>query len=211
MRTIGFCAGVLAVMAARVPAHADPGDSCTIQVIGGVSATEKIVEPPSKPGVDRDPRKGPHVTGGTAYWMTDTQLNSSNAELKRVTGNKMQLDRDDPLALLTVGCNNEDVTFMLSPAQKSKRANVPFKPGRYRLAEERAAKPGDFTALLYLIEKGEPKAFTLSGSGQLELTQMDARGVAGKFSFPVKESFGTRTATVTGTISVKCKGTACKP
>lgn len=209
MRKIGFCAGVLAVIAAGAPAHADPGDSCTIQVTGGVSATAKIVEPPSKAGVDAT--KGPRVTGGTAYWMTDTQLNSSNAELKKATGNKMQLDRDDPLALLTLGCNNQDVTFMLSPAQKSKRANVPFKPGRYRLAEERAAKPGDFTVALYLTEKGEPKAFGVSGAGQLELTQMDARGVAGKFSFPVKESFGTRTATVTGAISVKCKGTACKP
>jgi len=211
MKTLGFCAGVLGVMAVGVAAHADPGDSCTIQVTGGVAVTAKILEPPSKPGVDRDPMKGPHVTGGTAYWMTDTQLNKSNAELKQVTGNKMQVDRDDALALLTLGCQSEDVTFMLSPAQKSKRANVPFKPGRYRLVEERAAKPGDFTVALYLIEKGEPKPFAVSGPGQLELTQMDARGVAGKFSFPVKESFGTRTANVTGSIALKCKGTACKP
>ena len=212
MKTIGICAGVIAVMAARVPAHADPGDSCTIQATGGVAVTAKIVEPASKPGVDADPMKGPHVSGGTAYWMTDSELKSSNAKLKQVTGNKMQVDRDDSLALLTVSCRNDDITFMLTPAQKSKRANIPFKPGRYRIADQRAAKPGDFTVALYLTDKGESKAFGLSSPGQLELTQLDARGVTGKFSFPVKELYGTgTTATVTGSISLKCKGTACKP
>jgi hypothetical protein len=116
----------IAPVSTRGPCTAS-ATGCTVQATGGVAVTAKIVEPPRKPGVDADPMKGPHVSGGTAYWMTDTEL-SSNVELKRVTGNKIQLDRDDSLALLTVSCQNDDVTFMLTPAQKSKRANIPFKP-----------------------------------------------------------------------------------
>jgi len=215
-----FVAGFI-VFAASVTAVADPGDSCSIDITGALATSAKIAEPPRKPGSDDDLMKGPHVTAGTGYWMTTAQLGAANAEVSRTTsGNKKApsgkapaqdgFSMDDPLMLLTLDCHNDNAGVTFMPAPKSKSANVPFKPGHYRIGTKDSAKPGDFLFTLNVTDKGEAKIFN-STQGQLELTQFDARGAAGKYTFTGKEWYGNRTVSVTGTFSVKCKGAACKP
>ena len=205
------------VFTISVPALADPGDSCTIDISGGLTASEKITEPPKKPGADDDIMKGPHVTGGTGYWMTTGQMAAANAEVSRATGGNKKgaaaqdgFSMDDPLMLFTLDCHNDNVSVTFMPAQKSKAANIPFKPSHYRIAAKDSAKPGDFLFTVNVTDKGEAKIFN-SSEGQLELTQFDAHGAKGKYTFTGKEWYGNRTVSVTGTFSVKCKGAACKP
>jgi hypothetical protein len=100
--------------------------------------------------------------------------------------------------------------LIFQPASGSKYANVPFKPGKYRIVS-RGAKPGDFTVMARLSSGGEKGVhLNVTEPGTLELTQFDAKALKATFSF--KAEGKDQKVSLSGTMFAPCKGSeVCKP
>jgi hypothetical protein len=148
---------------------------------------------------DPDPKQG-----GERRWH-----DPADVDRKRKVDEAMK--KDPRVVLLLITCHNATVRLTLAPSARSRYADVPFKPGRYRIARSSKAQPGDFTAVLSVASGGKPAPFEVSDEGEIELTQFDARGIKGTFSFEAKQSFGQdRSIKAAGSFSATCRGGNCE-
>jgi hypothetical protein len=121
------------------------------------------------------------------------------------------MKKDPRLMLMILACRNESVHLTFTPANHSKYANVPFKPARYSLAPDQAAKPGDFVALVSVKDGDKSTSYRAASPGRLELSQFDAHGIKGTFSFAAEQAFvkkgdTAKTVTLKGSFSFPCLG-----
>jgi hypothetical protein len=137
----------------------------------------------------------------------------SNADRERKVDEAMK--KDPRLFLLMMSCGNESVRLVFTPASGSKYANIPFKPGHYKILPGAAAKPGDLAVMPRVKDGDALKLYTLAGPGELTLSRFDAHAAVGTFTFPAKSRAtggAEKKITVAGSFSYFCKGSAsCKP
>jgi hypothetical protein len=133
----------------------------------------------------------------------------SAEELRKRVDERMK--RDPRMTPLNFGCGNSTASVTLMASPSSKYANIPHKPGKYRITPGKGSRPGDFN-VIFTASHG---VFTVSAPGKLELTQFDARGVAGTYSFPARKRSGgdpmVKHVVVTGSFNLRCKdGARCQ-
>jgi hypothetical protein len=109
-----------------------------------------------------------------------------------------------PLSVFHIDCGNKgDVNLSIWPSSDSTQKDVAFGPKTYAIKDGNVQKspgPGIFTVNLHIgKEKIMPHFTVIAPPGSLQLTQFDAKGMAGKFSFTATEDGGTRKVSVSGT------------
>jgi hypothetical protein len=201
--------------ASGAPAAADgPQDRCEVHVTGDLSMNMIATRRRSDPHAG-----GGKVMAGTEYWMTDDDVHSALKTMAGVMSKKSDdeiaaeadagMKKDPRLMLLLINCGNEDGHLDLGPLADSKYADVPFKPGTYRLVGT-GAKPGDFGGMVGFTAGGKRDSFSISEPGQLALTKFDLTGIAGTFHFKAKNFKGDKSIAVDGSFDYGCRGTICK-
>jgi hypothetical protein len=200
----------LAVVAPLRVAVADP-NRCEIAVTGDTTLTIKAES--------ASPQQG-KLAASTDYWMSEEQIRFalsamtgiasklSQAELDKKVDAKMKAD--PRFMLLMINCMAPEGGVILGASSSSKYADVPYKPGTFRIAKD-DAKAGQFTIMMHLSPGGAYERWGLSEPGTLVLGQFDGKGIAGTFTLkaetrkpPVKH------ATFVGTFHYACLGAACK-
>jgi hypothetical protein len=163
----------------------------------------------------------------TDYWKTDEQLRSeyvairtamdaveikglptttaSVEEIKR--GAEAMLAKDPKSVVLSIICGKDQVLLTLDNGKGVKYANVPMKPGSYKILPIRDAGPSDMTGIVIVTISGKPTHYEIVGQGQLDLTQFDLKGIAGKFSLEAQKSTGR--IKVFGQFHYICQGKRC--
>ncbi len=228
MKKIAFASCFIPLLASGASAIAAEVGICNIQVSGDATMSTEMSQ--TDRSMNEDPSRRVIAMAATDYWRSDALIRNILKTLAEVTssfGNKdkatkaaevertvnEKMKKDPRVHILTINCMNSAVNLNLEPRDGSKYANVPFKANRYAIAPMASAKPGDFSAGVYLKEGGHSSLFAVSGAGQIDITKFDAQGVQGKFSFPARQSIGgSRKITVNGTFSFKCTGAdRCKP
>lgn len=109
-----------------------------------------------------------------------------------------------PLRIFHINCGNDnDVNLSIWPSSDSMQKDVPLGPKTYSIKDgniQKSPGPGVFTANLHIGKGKVMPAFTVTlPPGSLQLTQFDAKGMAGKFSFTATEDGGARKVSVSGT------------
>lgn len=152
----------------------------------------------------------------TDYWKTDDELKSAylnQAELygaRKASPDDIQhanamLARDPKSVVLDITCGNDQTILDLFTGKGAKYANVPMKPGRYRIMS--GPGPSDMTGYFAAAKFGG-RAHPLSlDPGQLELTQFDLKGITGKFSLDARQ--GAAVVKISGTFHFICQGKRC--
>jgi hypothetical protein len=163
----------------------------------------------------------------TDYWKTDEQLRSEYAamrtamnaveikglptasasaeEIKR--GAEAMLARDPKSAILSIICGKDHVLLTLDNGKNAKYANVPMKPGSYEILPIRDAGPSDMTGIVMVTNSGKQTHYEIAGQGQLDLTQFDLKGIAGKFFLEAQKSTGR--IKISGQFRFICQGKNC--
>jgi hypothetical protein len=109
--------------------------------------------------------------GGTSsvivgYWYSEDEAK------------KAYIAKDDPNeANLLINCLPAGAKVSFVPSRGSTTKDIPFGPGKYALAKGRS-KPGQFTVLMTIGK--DPYG---SAEGTLEISKMDATGIAGTATF----------------------------
>jgi hypothetical protein len=109
-----------------------------------------------------------------------------------------------PLAMFHIDCGNKsDVNLSIWPSSDSTQKDVPLGPKTYPIKNgniQKSPGPGVFTVNLHIgKEKVMPSFTVVPQPGSIQLTQFDAKGMAGKFSFAAIEDGGSRKVSVSGT------------
>ncbi|MGC9986738.1 MAG: hypothetical protein ABSF35_24360 [Polyangia bacterium] len=136
---------------------------------------------------------------------------SNAAGEKRVDAD---MKKDPRIVLLLVTCVGESLRLSIGPTNQSKYANVPFRPGHYKILPTTSGKAGDFGVIASVKDGAAMRSLSVSEPGVLDITQFDAHSLKGKFSFTAQSNFPkpTKTVAVKGSFSVPCKGeSVCKP
>jgi hypothetical protein len=192
------------------PAAAAQNGSCEAQVTGAVNTTVK-----GKPLPDDAPlkqREAAHGGATTDYWssLADIQMQTAN-----IPADKLPLS-------FGVSCSSPDFVLVFKPTEKSTRGTVPFKPKSYPLFRSPATQDdadkqpvGSFIAQVISMQgaaQGKPPVeYFVSEPGTLEFTQLDAKGMAGKFSFKARQEEGPKgVVSVSGVFSFSCAGVGDK-
>jgi hypothetical protein len=170
-------AAALAPSAPADPLQGDPArGKCEVTVDGDLHMT----------GISG----GGQVAVGGDYFMTPAEIDKATAQIAEMnTKDKAKLPeaiaaaktRDPRIVLFLINCFSEKMHASLNP-ERSKYADVPFKPGKYVISREAMKKPGMFNAY---FSTGDDHYY-LSGEGSLELTRFDRTGAAGTFEFPAE-------------------------
>jgi hypothetical protein len=146
----------------------------------------------------------------TDYWKTDEQLRSEYVAMRTAmnvveikglpttteSAEDAKRDADAMLAkdpksvILSIICGKDQVLLTLDNGKNAKYANVPMKPGSYRISPVRDAGPSDMTGIVMATSAGRQTHYEIVGQGQLDLTQFDLKGIAGKFSLEAQKSTG---------------------
>ena len=152
----------------------------------------------------------------TDYWRTDDELrseyaahsrwmNQSDADITR--GADAMLARDPKSVVLSIICGKDQVLLTLDNGKGAKYANVPMKPGTYRILPRTDAGPSDMTGIVLVTNSGKQTHYEIDGQGQLDLTQFDLKGIAGKFSLEAQK--GTGRMKISGQFHFICQGKNC--
>jgi hypothetical protein len=163
----------------------------------------------------------------TDYWKTDEELRSeytarrtamnaveikglpttsaSAEEIKR--GAEAMLAKDPKSVILSIICGKDQVLLTLDNGKNAKYANVPMKPGSYKILPVRDARPSDMTGIVLVTNSGKQTHYEIAGQGQLDLTQFDLKGIAGKFSLEAQKSTGR--IKISGQFHYICQGKRC--
>ena len=163
----------------------------------------------------------------TDYWKTDEELRSEYAavrtamdaveikglptttasaeEIKR--GAEAMLAKDPKSVILSIICGKDQVLLTLDNGKNAKYANVPMKPGSYKILPVRDARPSDMTGIVLVTNSGKQTHYEIAGQGQLDLTQFDLKGIAGKFSLEAQKSTGR--IKISGQFHYICQGKRC--
>jgi hypothetical protein len=195
------------VLVART-ATADPRDTCELHVTGGAKVNIAASNP-----------RGAHADAASAftdYWMTDDDLRARLTEMQQVIAKRKAeapstrsvddaMKKDPRLVLLQIRCGDDAGALELLPGPRSRYADVPFAPAKYKLVARPAAKAGQFTATFSLGQGATFESFAIDGAGTLELTQFDTGGIAGSVHFTAKGRKG-KTITVDGRFDFGCTG-----
>jgi hypothetical protein len=82
-----------------------------------------------------------------------------------------------------------------------------MKPGSYRILPIREAGSSDMTGIVLVTNSGKKSHYEIVGQGQLDLTQFDLKGIAGKFSLEAQKSTGR--IKISGQFHYICQGKRC--
>jgi hypothetical protein len=152
----------------------------------------------------------------TDYWRTDDELrseyaahsrgmNRSDADIK--SGADAMLARDPKSVVLNIICRKDQVLLTLDNGKGARYANVPMKPGNYKILPIADAGPSDMTGIVLVTNSGKQTHYEIVGQGQLDLTQFDLKGIAGKFSLDAQK--GTGTIKISGQFHFVCQAKNC--
>jgi hypothetical protein len=210
-------------VAARPLSATEP--SCDIRISGDQTLTvHREQKEPAAGASSEEAMNAARTSAGSDYWVSDEEMRrglegliSSENFMKKLGADELRkrvdgrMKRDPRMTPLTFGCGDSTVSVTLIASPSSKYANVPQKPGKYRIVPEKGSRPGDFN-LIFTASHG---VFAVSAPGKLELTQFDASGVAGKYSFDAVRSGGgdpaVKNVVVTGSFNLRCKkGARCQ-
>jgi hypothetical protein len=199
--------------------------ACDIKISGDQRLT--VHQEQKEPGArasSEDASSAGKTNAGSDYWASDDEMRrglesliSSESFMTKLSAEELRkrvderMKRDPRMTPLNFGCGNSTASVTLMASPSSRYADVPHKPGKYRITPEKGSKPGDFN-LIFTASHG---IFTVSAPGKLELTRFDAKGVAGKYSFDaVKDSGGDpsiKRVVVTGSFNLRCRsGSRCQ-
>jgi hypothetical protein len=156
-------------------------------------------------------RKDDKVTAASDYWATDAEVrtalragikNKDRAEVDREIGAHME--HDPHLVILGIECISDSGSLVIVSGEKSTYADIPFKPGTYKLGTgtAKSAPAGDF-AVGRLRSAAGP--YLDATPGTLTLTKFDATGVAGSFSFTATSASTKAPAKIEGTFDLPCE------
>jgi hypothetical protein len=152
----------------------------------------------------------------TDYWKIDDELraeyathsrwmNQSDADIKR--GADAMLARDPKSVVLSIICGKDQVLLTLVNGKRARYANVPMKPGSYKILPTADAGPSDMTGTVMVASAGKQTSYAIAGHGQLDLTQFDLKGIAGKFSLGAQKATGR--VKIYGQFHFICQGKKC--
>jgi hypothetical protein len=163
----------------------------------------------------------------TDYWKTDEELRSEYAAIRTAMnaveikglptttasaedvkrGADAMLAKDPKSVVLSIICGKDQVLLSLDNGKGVKYANVPMKPGSYKILPIRDAGPSDMTGIVLVTNSGKQSHYEIAGQGQLDLTQFDLKGIAGKFSLEAQKSTGR--IKISGQFHYICQGKRC--
>jgi hypothetical protein len=152
----------------------------------------------------------------TDYWRRDDELrskyltqsrwmNRSDADIKR--GVDAMIARDPKSVVLSIICGKDQILLSLDNGKGVRYANVPMKPGSYKILPTTEAGPSDMTGIVLVTNAGKQTHYEIAGQGQLDLTQFDLKGIAGKFSLEAQK--GTARIKISGQFHFICQGKNC--
>jgi hypothetical protein len=130
---------------------------------------------------------------------------ASAEDVKR--GADAMLAKDPKSVVLSIICGKDQVLLSLDNGKGVKYANVPMKPGSYKILPIRDAGPSDMTGIVLVTNSGKQSHYEIAGQGQLDLTQFDLKGIAGKFSLEAQKSTGR--IKISGQFHYICQGKRC--
>jgi hypothetical protein len=177
-----------------------------------------------------DVMKSSKVSAGSDYWSTDAQLRlglesmikalsgisfgskpsakPSDEEIKAKVDAAMK--KDPRMVILLMNCGDETAGVTLGAGTGSHYADVPFKPGKYVLSNQKGKK-GEFSVMMHLKPASGYETYQLTEPGVLTLTQFDSNGVAGTYSFKAQQQLKPtkKNIVVNGSFSLRCRGGSC--
>ncbi len=195
------------------PPASGPQDRCEVHVTGDVRYDFVATGPRSASAVPNG-----RASAATDYWMSDEDVRDGIKMMVGVLSKKSdaeiaqevdaQMKKDPRLVLLLLNCGDADNFLNFGPGVQSRYADVPFKPGRYRIANGERS-PGDFSAMIGLKPNGERGFYELAEPGVFEITRFDRSAIVGTFHLKVKRPDSAQTLVVDGAFDYGCKGRSC--
>jgi hypothetical protein len=113
-------------------------------------------------------------------------MNQTDADIK--LGADAMPARDPQSVVLSVICGKDQVLLTLNNGESAKYANVPMKPGSYKILQIADAGPSDMTGIVLVTNPGKHTLYEIAGQGQFNLAQFDLKGIAGNFSLEAQRA-----------------------
>lgn len=160
-----------------------PTGQCQVTITGAV--TTSFTSP------------GGYDAVATDYWLSDAETRAlleviaDDPEDPHFTDRDTEIEqgmlRDPRFITLGLFCRSSDAGVMLLPGLHSAYFNVPFGPHTYEIApgaEVTDVIPGNFAAIVNLVEAGQPARYVVAEPGELTISIFNRSRIAGAFSFP---------------------------
>ena len=137
---------------------------CEATVEGSLTGTSKV--------------PGGRFTFGSDYFMSEEELSKALP----LTGGAAAAKRDPSIYIFILNCKAGPLSINFGAGAGSTYKDIPFKPGKYKMGNER----GKVTALLTA-----DKSFFKITTGEFEFTKFDKTGAKGSFRFEASGQLGT--------------------
>ena len=155
------------------------------------------------------------MVAGSDYWNSERQIRKAlevsmaSNDPQREAKVEAKMKRDPRFVLLTLSCRGDgDTRHDRGPtlSARGKYADVPMKPGEYRITPRSKKEPGTFNASINTRARG---VWRPTG-GTVRISQFDRTGIKGTFDFEATAAtFGAKKAkarsiTVRGRFDIPC-------
>jgi hypothetical protein len=180
---------VIILMAKAGPVLAGQSGHCEFKVTGDLTLSVS-----SKVAADVESSKS---RGTTDYWVSKTGGPGTA-----------------PIRNFSVRCGSDDGSVLIAIVPNTTQAQVPLKPARYKVIYFNGNQPGGQFYAQLTAKMDSPmgkmdRLWEVSAPGSIEFTQLDTKGMTGKFVFKARETAGQGKISVTGSFSFSCEGSSC--